>query len=126
MFTWVCCRGTLYGQHFKQICDPNKPKFHLSEVFLGDFDKKFHKEFVLFMLEVEELEVHFTLLCPRHSLLPASDVPKSKMHRKMMEFCKSSIDKKSFSIAQFSHFSLQKISNYLKFLSYELHFDMRL
>ena len=49
MFTWVCCRGTLYGQHFKQICDPNKPKFHLSEVFLGDFDKKFHRIFVLFI-----------------------------------------------------------------------------
>ena len=74
---------------FKKFRDPNKPKFHLSEVFLGDFDKKIHKKFVLFMLEVEELEVHFTLLCPRQSLLHASGGPKSKMYGKMMEFCKS-------------------------------------
>ena len=94
---------------FKKICDPNKPKFHLSEVFLGDFDKKFHRIFVLFMLEVEELEVHFTLLCPNKALLHASDVPKSKMYRKMMEFSKSSIDKKSFSTVQFSHFLVPKI-----------------
>ena len=69
MFTWVCCRGTLYGQHFKQICDPNKPKFHLSEVFLGDFDKKFHRIFVLFMLEVEELELEVGRACGPDILL---------------------------------------------------------
>ena len=89
---------------FKKFRDPNKPKFHLSELFLGVIDNKLPKKFVLFMLEV-----HFTLLCPNKALLPAADVPKSKMYRKKMEFSKSSIDKELFSTVQFSHFLVPKI-----------------
>ena len=90
---------------FKKFRDPTKPIFHLSPVFLGVFDKNFHKIFNIFIFEIEELELHPPTLQVKYTLRWHI----SQALYQNNEFSKSSKDKKPFSDAQFFHFSVPKI-----------------
>jgi len=90
---------------FKKFRDPTKPIFHLSPVFLGVFDKNFHKIFNIFIFEIEELELHPPTLQVKYTLRWHI----SQTLYQNNEFSKSIKDKKPFSDAQFFHFSVQNV-----------------